>query len=239
MKIKVILLVMNLLFVLSINAQKEYAHKGIYTTIGYEFGFLSSELQKTALPFTDSSLGNNFNHSVSITGIYKTPLKAEIKIGYTGSYTTLNIEGNNDGRLFEIKNNYFVHTTFLGAGYNIPIMKDIDVTIGLGSSVSFVKDKITEKATGEEADQIVASNVSVKKGNVYIIPELSISKYFKNGSILTLGGKYYHSANDSFIEGVVQNLKNGLLEKQVNFSTQNNQIALYISYGFNISKLFF
>lgn len=238
MKLKLIPFLTILLFVMQVNAQKEYTHQGIYTAAGYEFGFLSSSLKNTQYPFSSSTIDTNINNSLSLTGIYKTPFKAEIKLGYMASYSTLTIKGNNNGKMFDVDNNYFSHTAFIGAGYNIPIKSDIDITVGLGSAISFVKNTNIKKHRGEITDEIVATNNSLKKGNVYIVPEISVTKYLKGHQMLTLGGKYYYSANDAFLEGSIKNVHNGNVVKQVNFDTQNNQIAIYITYGFNLSKLF-
>lgn len=238
MKLKLIIFSAIAFLAGRINAQQQYQHSGIYTSIGYEFGFLSSDIQETTIPFTNSSINSNFNHSLTFTGIYKTPFNAEIKLGYMPSYSTLTLEGNNNNKPFSVNNNYFAHTVFIGAGYNFVVKKDLDITVGLGSAVTFIKNEnITEKQ-GEITDQIVATNNSMNNGNVYLMPELSITKYLKNGNTLTLGGKYYHSANDNFLQGTVKNLNNGNTIRKVNYTTQNNQIAVYLSYGFNLSKLF-
>lgn len=238
MKLKHIIISGILLLSLKVNAQKEYQHAGIYTTVGYEIGFLSSDIQKTTQPFTSSVIEGNLNHSLAITGIYKTSINAEIKLGYMASYSSLAVEGVNVDKPFAVDNNYFAHTVFIGAGYNFPIKNDVDITLGLGSAISYIKNADVTEEQGSIADKIVATNSSINNGNVYLIPELSITKYLKNGNTVTFGGKYYYSANDNFIEGTVKNVSNGTTLRQVNYTTQNNQIAIYLNYGFNLSKLF-
>lgn len=236
MKLKITIVAM-LFCVVGIQAQKEYAHKGLYTSIGYEYGLLFSDIT-TATVSSKSSIDSNFNHSVSITGLYKTAFNTEIKLGYTGSYSTLNILGRNSDKTFLVTNNYYTHTVFVGAGYNFSIKKDLDITLGLGSAVTYVKNSDILKEYGEASDKILATNTSLNQGNVYLIPELSITKFFNNGNTLTLGGKYYHSVHDNFLQGDITNIRNGAILEQVSFSTQNNQVAIYIAYGINLTKLF-
>ncbi|MEX6625601.1 hypothetical protein [Tenacibaculum salmonis] len=239
MKLKIIVIInLFLVCISTINAQENNTHKGLYTTIGYEFGLTDAVIHKTAMPFTESTISNNFNNSLSLTAIYKTAFKAQVKLGYMASYAMLTINGLNEGKEFTVDNNYFMHTVSLGAGYNISLKKDLDITIGLGSSISFVTDTNFEEEKGEADDKIIATNNSINPGNVYIIPELSFTKYFKNKNMITLGAKYYLSGNDYFLEGSVQNIKNSVKTNQVNFSTQNDQIAVYISYGFNLKNIF-
>ncbi|MCG8807911.1 hypothetical protein, partial [Tenacibaculum finnmarkense] len=54
---------------------------------------------------------------------------------------------------------------------------------------------------------------------------------------ITFGAKYYLSDNDSFLTGSVKNSKKSVTTNQVDFSTKNNQIALYVSYGFNFKNI--
>lgn len=239
MKLKISVMInMFLVCILTINAQENNTHKGLYTAIGYEFGLTDVVMNKTAMPFTESDISNNFNNSLSLTAIYKTARKVQVKLGYMASYATLTINGLNERKEFTVKNNYFMHTVLLGAGYNISLKKDLDLMIGLGSSVSFVKRTNSEEEKGDEEDKIVGTNNSINRGNVYVVPELSLTKYFKNKNMITLGAKYYLSGNDYFLGGSVQNIKNSVKTNQVNFSTQNNQIAIYISYGFNFKNMF-
>ncbi|WP_435261640.1 hypothetical protein [Tenacibaculum sp. nBUS_03] len=238
MKLKFFIVFSVLFFAKEINAQKKYNHSGIYTAIGYEFGFLFSDIKETTIPFTNNTINNNFNHSLSITGLYKTAFNTEIKLGYMTSYSSLTIEGSNNNKSFIIDNNYFTHTFFIGGGYNFVVKDDIDITIGLGSAVTYIKKAFISENEGEVNNQIVATNNSIKRANVYLVPEISMTKHLKNGNTLTIGSKYYHSANDFFMQGSVENKNNGIVIKKVNFSTQNNQIAFYLNYGFNLSKLF-
>lgn len=238
MKLKLITLSAVLFFLGKVSAQQEYQHSGIYTTIGYEFGFLSSDIQETTIPFTNNSINGNFNHSLALTGIYKTPFNAEVKLGYILSYSMLSLKGNNENKPFSVDNNYFTHTVLIGAGYNFEVTNSLDITVGLGSAISFVEDENIIEVLGDANDQIVATNNSLKKGNVYIVPEISVTKYLKNGNTLTLGGKYYHSANDDFLQGTIENRSNNNTLRRVNYTTKNNQIAIYASYGFNLSTLF-
>ncbi|WBX75431.1 hypothetical protein PG911_12280 [Tenacibaculum ovolyticum] len=239
MKLKISVMInMFLVCILTINAQENNTHKGLYTAIGYEFGLTDVVMNKTEMPFTESDISNNFNNSLSLTAIYKTARKVQVKLGYMASYATLTINGLNERKEFTVKNNYFMHTVLLGAGYNISLKKDLDLMIGLGSSVSFVKRTNSEEEKGDEEDKIVGTNNSINRGNVYVVPELSLTKYFKNKNMITLGAKYYLSGNDYFLGGSVQNIKNSVKTNQINFSTQNNQIAVYISYGFNFKNMF-
>lgn len=238
MKLKLIILSVILFFIAKVSAQQEYQHSGIYTIIGYELGFLSSDIQETTIPFTNNSINGNFNHSLALTGIYKTPFNAEIKLGYIASYNSLTVEGLNVDKPFSVDNNYYSHTVLIGAGYNFEVTNVLDITIGLGSAISFIENKNITEIQGDTSDQLVATNNSLKKGNVYLVPELSITKYFKNGNTLTLGGKYYHSANDNFLQSSIENRSNNNVLKRVNYTTKNNRIAVYVSYGFNLSTLF-
>ncbi|PKH51221.1 hypothetical protein CXF68_11250 [Tenacibaculum sp. Bg11-29] len=239
MKLKISVMInMFLVCILTINAQENNTHKGLYTAIGYEFGLTDVVMNKIAMPFTESDISNNFNNSLSLTAIYKTACKVQVKLGYMASYATLTINGLNEGKSFTVNNNYFMHTVLLGAGYNISLKKDLDLMIGLGSSISFVNYTNYEEEKGNADDKIIGTNNSINRGNVYLVPELSLTKYFKNKNMITLGAKYYLSGNDYFLEGSVQNIKNSVKTNQVNFSTQNNQIAVYINYGFNFKNMF-
>ncbi|MCG8893602.1 hypothetical protein G1K73_07520 [Tenacibaculum finnmarkense] len=240
MKLKIIVIIHLFLACISINAQEKASHQGLYADIGYEVGFIAATLHKTTMPFTHSnfgSLGSQINNSLSLTALYKTPFNAQIKLGYIGSYANLTIDGLSNEREFTVHTNYFMHTALLGAGYSFQIKKDLDITLGLGSSISFVKNTNLQEEKGDASDKITASNSSVKSGNVYVIPEISVTKYFKNENTITFGAKYYLSDNDSFLTGSVKNSKKSVTTNQVDFSTKNNQIALYVSYGFNFKNI--
>ena len=65
---------------------------------------------------------------------------------------------------------YFMHTALLGAGYSFQIKKDLDITLGLGSSISFVKNTNLQEEKGDASDKITASNSSVKSGECVCYP---------------------------------------------------------------------
>ncbi|CAA0146172.1 hypothetical protein [Tenacibaculum maritimum] len=226
-------------FSIVVNAQKEYLHQGLYTSIGYELGFLSTATENTTAPFTNVSVGNNFNNTFVISGTYKTPVRVDVELGYGISYNTLSIEGSTASNTFKVDNNNFNHSFFIGAGYVVPIKKDLDLTIGLGSAISLVKEINLSKEEGDTTDKIVVTHRATNIGNVYIVPKMSLTKFLRNKNAITIGVKYYHSANESLLEGVVQNVSNNVTLKQMEFSSQNNQVAIFLNYSFNLSKILF
>ena len=236
MKIKLILLFVILLFIEKTIAQKEKNHSGVYTEISYEFGFLSSYLQETDIPFTKNVIHRNSNNSMAIKGIYKTLFNTEVRLGYMISYSSLKINGDNNNNFFSVNNNYFTHTFAIGAGYSFEIKNNLDISIGVGSSLTFVNNLNLIEAKGVDTDLIKATNESEKKGNVYLVPELSITKHLEKGNSLVFGIKFYQSANHRFLRGSIENINNKTVVKRVTFTTQNNQFALYLSYRFSLSK---
>ncbi len=228
---KVILIITSFLL-LSVNAQEDYKNSGLYTAIGYAYGFPKVNLSNTNDTFVEFNNNNN-NHTALIELLYKTPLKAELKIGYAYSYNIFNFKGNTNNGTFDISNYMHSHAMYLGAGYNFILRPQLELNLGLGSLVSFIKkDNILYAITNKEGE-LEHTNRSIKGGNVYIVPQIAVNKYFDNGNFLTFGMKYLYSANDDFVYGYVST-KIKAVHRQINFTSNINQIALYLTYNFNL-----
>lgn len=227
-----------ILLVLNVTAQEKYTHNGIYITSGYEFGFLDTKIEDTNLTFQNSNIKKNYNHSFVLNGIYRTAFRTNIKLGYSVSINTLMIEGLNKNRAFLIDHNYINHTATIGAGYSFNLKKNLDLSLGMGSGLTFTKKVNIYAKKGEITDQITATNSSLKSGNVYLIPEISITLYLRNENTLTFGSRYFYSLNDQFLEGIIQNSSSNDVSNKTSFTTLNNQLGIYLCYGFNLKKLF-
>ncbi len=235
MRLKTIALIGILFSMFHANAQRVNGYEGFYVGLGYEMGLLSIDLKDSNKAFKSSEISNKLRHSVSLTTTYKTASGIDFQLGYLPSQNSMTIEGTVSGqeggipgKKFKVNNSYFSHTGFLGAGYNIKIVRDWDLRIGAGISMTFVNDEdaLREKL-GEDGTKITVENKTIKNNNIHLIAPISITKYFLNGNYLTFGAKYYHSISDSFIEGSVR-----IPDRELKYSTLNNAIAFHLNYFF-------
>ncbi|MBS9767829.1 MAG: hypothetical protein KGV44_09870 [Flavobacteriaceae bacterium] len=226
MKLKTISLIGILLLTLNSFAQQGRDYKGFYVSIGYELGLLSVDLQDTKTPLIDSEVSSRLRHSIPFSVSYRTEEGLDFELGYFPSQNTIGLKGKS----FKITNSYFSHTAFAGVGYSIPITRFLDIRTGVGASMTFVGDE----KINETEKNLTITNETVEKRNTHIVIPLSIVKHFRNGNQLVFGAKYYHSLNDDFIKGDITITAKG---KKTSYSTLNNAIALYISYGFKIETV--
>ncbi len=232
---KTIALIGILLFTL--NSYAQYGHEGFYVSAGYELGLLSVDLNNDAnIPsFKNSEVNSRLRHSIPISVMYRTPSGFDFELGYFPSQNNLSFKGADAKKRFKVSSSFFSHTAFAGINYNIPLTKSFDFRLGVSASMTFVSDeKGEDRDNGGDGSKIKITNETVTNNNIHLIAPISIVKHLRNGNSLTIGAKYYHSINKSFIKGTINIEELDGTAKQVNYNTLNNAIAVYISYGFNI-----